>query len=267
MIFGLRRFFLEVSAILIIIEKDLLNMTKEQIVALKITELEKSIFYIKSPSEGVNMLYNLIVLKGSIQDKNDLYKLSKKFFKYYIEVIKNSNYGYDTFNFNKVKNVLNQMDLKSQASILQFVISNMTKELPEYEKDWFVCEKNKIQLKDLVCNFNAKNSFKIIALFSGLNFYTLLLTLVLVFTLVSIILLPAKFESCQLFEIKYDNYSTDFYVNHVLNILTLFADFDNDFKVKPLNWFATILMIVAKITFITIIVNFIYVKITDKITA
>ena len=258
---------MEVYVILIIIEKDLFNMTKKEIITSKIIELEKSIFYIKSPSEGVNMLYNLIVLKGSIQDKNDLYKLSKIFFKYYIEVIKNSNYGYDTFNFSKVKNVLNQMDLKSQASILQFVISNMTKELPEYEKDWFICEKNKIQLKDLVYNFQLKNFFKIVALFSGLSFYSLLFTLGLVFVFVSVILLPAKFESCQLFEIKYDNYCNDFYMNHFLNVLTLFADFDNDFKIRPLSWFATILMIIAKITFVTIIVNFIYVKITDKITS
>lgn len=258
---------MEVYVILVIIEKDLFNMTKEEIIAFKIIELEKSILYIKSPSEGVSMLYNLILLKGSTQDKNALYKLSKKFFKFYIEVIKNSNYGYDTFNFTKVKNVLNQMDLKSQASILQFVISNMTKELPEYEKDWFICEKNKIQLKDLICNFQIKNFLKIIALFSGLNFYSLLFTLVFIFIFVSVILLPAKFESCQLFEIKYDNYCTDFYGNHFLNILTLFADFDNDFKIKPLSWFATILMIIAKITFITIIVNFIYVRITDKMTA
>ncbi|KAF2515887.1 hypothetical protein EYY60_01845 [Flavobacterium zhairuonense] len=242
-------------------------MTKEEIVALKIIELEKSIFYIKSPAEGVNMVYNLILLKGTLQDKSDLYPLSKKFFKYYIEVIKSSNYGYDTFNFTKIENVLNQMDLKLQISILQFVISNMTKELPEYDKDWFVCQKNKIQLRDLVCNLEIKNFFKIIALFSGLNFATLLFTLSLVFILVFLILLPTKIECCQLFEIKYDNYSSNFYGNHFLNILTLFADFDNDFKIKPLSWFATILMVMAKITFITIIVNFLYVKLTDKLTS
>lgn len=240
-------------------------MDKEEIVRSKINELDKSIYYVKSPSEGVNMLYNLILLKGSIKDKTDLYRLSKTFFNYYIEVIKNSNYGYDTFNFSKIDNILNHMDLKAQASLLQFVISSMTRELPEYDKEWFVCKKSKVQLKDLICNFRIRNLLKIISLFSGLNIWTLIATLAFVFILIAIILFPTEFDTYKLFELNYENYAINPYLNHFLNVLTLFADFDNNFKIKPLNWFATILMVISKITFITIIVNFIYVKITDKI--
>ncbi len=238
----------------------------QDVIRLRIAEQAESIKNISSPSEAVNKLYNLILLKGSVDDKNEIYKLSKVFIDNYIEVIKSSDYGYDSFNFEKIEKILNQLDYKSQVSILQFIISNMTKELPEYDKEWFICKRHSVQIQDILQDFKLRNIFKLISLFSGLNTLTLFATLVFVFFITFIILLPSPLDFCEIFEIKYDNYSQNFTANHFLNILTLFADLDNDFKITPLNWVAIIMMVTSKVLFIVLIVNFVYVKITDKIS-
>ncbi len=243
----------------------LLLIMNQDIIQSKIAELEESIEDINSPSEAVNKIYSLILLKKTVNAENEIYKLSKLFIVNYVEVIKNSDYGYDTFNYEKVEKILNCLNYKSQISILLFIISNMTKELPEYDKDWFICKKNSVQIKDILQNFKVKNVFKLISLFSGLNILTLFSTLLIVFFFTSIILLPSPLNFCEIFEIKYENYSSDFITNHLLNILTLFADLDNDFKVKPLNGVAILMMLFSKIIFIILIVNFVYVKITEKI--
>lgn len=239
----------------------------QEIIRFKILEQSESIKNITSPSIGTNWLYNLILLKRSINDKTEIYKLSKSFIIHYIALIKESDFGYDTFNYDKIEKILGCIDYKSQISLLQFIISNMTKELPEYDKEWFVLKKNRIQIKDILQDFKLSKTLELTSLFAGLNIYTLIVTLSLVFLITSIILLPSPNSFFEIFEIKYDTYSTCFILNHFLNILTLFADFDNEFKITPLNWFATIIMVAGKVMFIILIVNFVFTKITDKISS
>jgi hypothetical protein len=239
----------------------------QEVIRSKIVEYSESIKNISSPSIGTNWLYNLILLKRSINDETEIYKLSKTFIINYISLLKESDYGYDTFNYEKIEKILCCIDYKAQISLLQFIISNMTKELPEYDKEWFVLKKNRIQIKDILQDFKLNKTLKLTALFAGLNIYTLFIALSLVFLTTYIILLPSPFSFLEIFEIKYDKYSSCFIVNHFLNILTLFADFDNEFKITPLNWFGTIMMVFGKVMFIILIVNFVFTKITNKISS
>lgn len=236
-------------------------------IRLKIAEESDAIKNISSPAEAVNRIYNLISMKASVNDKDGIYKLTKLFIIYYVQVIKDADYGYDDFNFFKIKNVLGHLNYKSQISILQFIISTMTKELPEYEKEWFVNFKNEIQIKEILEDFKFSRITKLISLYTGLNIWTLITALLIVYLLASLIFLPSPFDIFEIFEVKYEKYSSDFIVNHFLNILTLFADIDNDFKIIPLNWFATLLLVTGKVAFILMVVNFVYTKITNKMTS
>jgi hypothetical protein len=219
-----------------------------------------------APNEAINILYNLISLKNRIHKTKDNYKDIKSFINYYIDVIKFSDYGYDVINYEKIEKLINLLEYKEQISVLQYAISVTKRELPEHNKEWFVEKKHKCEI-DHIWSQKTINLFpKAFFLYSGLNISRLLLTLLLFFLLTCLILLPSPKFFFPFFNITYDNYSESFIINHFLNIFSLFADIDNDFKIKPINWFGLISLVLGKISFIILIVNFFYRKITDKIS-
>ena len=220
----------------------------------------------KSPTEIVNILYNLIHLKNKVGRIDQNYIDIKKFVDNYFEVLKISNYGYDSINYSKFEKLLKFLPHKEQYEILRYSISVSTRELPEYNKDWFVARKHQAEIGKILNDKIFTQYPKAFFLYTGLSTGRLLVALTVFFVLVTAILLPAKFEKFAVFDVKYHNYNSNFLVNHFLNILTLFADLDNNLKIEPLNWWALILIIIAKVSFVLLIVNYIYRKIIDKIS-
>jgi len=218
-----------------------------------------------NPNNGLNILYNLIILKNKDSNKKENYKDFKKFIDFYIEVVKLSDYGYDKLNHNKIEKVLNFLNFEEQISALNYAISVSARELPEHDKNWFIERKNKAEVQNILCKKQFRYYPKALLLVCSYSIFRLFLIVLCFLLLVFVLLLPASDPSYSIFKITYENYSSNFLVNHLLNILSHFSDIDNNFKIEPMNWFALILLILGKLLFILIIVNFIYRKITDKI--
>lgn len=218
-----------------------------------------------NPNNGLNILYNLIILKNKGNDKRENYKDFKKFIDYYIEVVKLSDYGYDRLNHNKIEKILSFLNFEEQISALNYAISVSARELPEHDKNWFIDRKNKAEVQNILCKKQFRYYPKALLLVCSYSIFRLFLIVISFLLLVFVLLLPAFDPSCAIFKITYENYSDKFVLNHLLNILSHFSDIDNDFKIVPLNWFGLTLLILGKLLFILIIVNFIYRKITDKI--
>lgn len=88
-------------------------------------------------NERLNMLYNIINMRQSIGDSNHNYRDIKDLINTYINLIQTSDYGYDTFNYDKLEKVISKLTYKEQISILNYSLSILAREYPEYEKDWF----------------------------------------------------------------------------------------------------------------------------------
>lgn len=215
--------------------------------------------------EKIGILYNLILLRNHIKDTSKNYREIKQFIEVYIEVIKTENYGYDEINQSKIKQLIQLLPLKERLSALQYAIIVMTRELPEYDKTWIIDEKKSTEInyifKEKRYNLFVKGFF----LFVGMNFIRVFFVLFCFIMLVNIILLPAPYECFSVFILKYEYYSELFILNHFLNVLSLICDIDNDFTITPTNWVGILLIILGKIFFVLIFVNFLYLKITEKI--
>lgn len=231
-----------------------------------IKQEEDKISQIISPSESINKISNLIKLKFEYNDNRNIYIYIKLLIEKYIEVIKYSDYGYDTFNYIKLEQVLYYISLSQRVSILKYTISRIANELPDFEKDWFINQKNIAEISLIKQNFKKNPKvFRLIALYAGKNTYYTLISILIVFLIPVIVLLPAPIPQLIWFEISYNNYSDVYFVNHILNLLGFFADIDNDFNIEPQNALASFFFIFYKIIFIILIANFLYTKITDKI--
>ncbi len=113
------------------------------------------------------MLYNIINMRQSIGDSNHNYRDIKDLINTYINLIQTSDYGYDTFNYDKLEKVISKLTYKEQISILNYSLSILAREYPEYEKDWFLNELNKAKIKKILCEKDFCNYPKAFLLFAG----------------------------------------------------------------------------------------------------
>ncbi|MXN93233.1 hypothetical protein GR160_18545 [Flavobacterium sp. Sd200] len=227
---------------------------------------ENNLKNIISPSAAIGIIYNVIQLKLLYDNEPNIYVLFKKLIENYIRVINSADYGYDDFNNDKIEDLLKKLTYEQQLSILQFTLSRITHELPEYDKTWFLKRKNIAEIHLILSDKSVSKFYKIIPLFAGLNAYALMFTLGFIFSIVYAITYPIQNPPYAIFEIQYENYSSSQLSNHLLNLLSAFVDIDNDFKVIPLNGYAAAIKIICKFFFLLIIANYFYIKVTDKLT-
>lgn len=236
-------------------------MTIEEISQKELEKLKDS----NSENESSNILFNIIKINYETGVSNDHYRNIKRFFDSYIKSLKLSDYGYDNFNYDKIASLLKTLKPEEQLSILQFIISETSKELPQYDKNWFIIRKHKAEIKRIITNKRYPQYPKAILLYFGQSTKRLILFFTIIFTLVSIILLPAPIDLFKIFEIEFKNYSTFTAWNHILNVFALFAHIEHSVNIKPLNWAGIFILIIGKIGFWILIINFIYLKIMDEI--
>jgi hypothetical protein len=238
-------------------------MTKiEIIIKNEENKLEKN----TSSKVSANIIYNLIYIKDKNIRYDDKYKDIKSFFNYYIDSKKDANFGYDNLNYIKINNLIKLLSPIERTAIIDYFTSKLTKEFPEVNREWFVAKKHENEVSLIFSSKQYLKYPKAIFLFLGKDMLRVFLVLFFFFILISTLLLPAFSESFVIFKIKYENYSDVFIINHILNMLSLFSDLDNSLKISPLNWFGLLTLILGKILFILLVVNFFYIRITDKMS-
>lgn len=230
-------------------------------------EQQKQIVYQDSVDSNlaVNILYNIICLNIHAGLTTENYKLAKLLMHHYVVVIRSEDYGYDRFNYSKLAKVIESLSYDRQIALLDYSLSLVSKELPEFDNDWFVGKRKICEINKIFGERHYSSYPKAILLSLSLDLCRLLLSLFILFFATCFILLPAPFPSWVVFRIDYEPYSVKFALNHFLNTLTIFADIDNDFKIKPIMWYGVLLQVVGKMLYVILIANFAYGKISDKI--
>lgn len=95
----------------------------------------------------------------------------------------------------------------------------------------------------------------------------IILTIICSYLLVSVVLLPAPNTNMAIYNVIYDKYTENYYINHFLNTLSIMFKFGKDFKIIPLCPLAVIYIIIIKITILIIFVNYILKELIRRIDA
>lgn len=231
-----------------------------------IVSQELAIKNMTSPAEIIGSIFNIISLKKTFNDDTNLYMLNKLFFENYIKVVVLSDYGYDKFNFEKIEFIINSLPVEQQLSIMEYILSKVVKEIPEHDRKWFLIKKKDIEIKLIWRRYSLLGIPNIIFIYISKTINSLIISFIAVFTFTFIILLPVNNTKYALYEIHYEKYSSSIFFNHFLNVMSLFADIDNDLRIKPLNEVGVIFMIISKFIFVLLVANFIYTKVIEKLT-
>lgn len=217
----------------------------------------------------VDLYYTLIQLKfdnpeyrdRNFSIRNDL----KKFFVSYLKSYEASQFGYDYISTKKILAILSNFDdddIKYQFynfGYRKFLTSGLDDESRIFQK-----EIKKIRIRRNL----AWSPDKIIGLFfdlSSYNLYSLVLSLLFFASIYVIILVPTDNHLLHCFEIEYQDFSSNAVTNHILNCLTSLFAIKPAMEVKVLNIFGIGLLILGKVIFYVIVVNFVLRRLIDKL--
>ena len=228
-----------------------------------ISQQKKELAKSNIPNQKVGILYNLIAIKYKEQVDKNIYLDIKQLINNYIDLIRMNNYGYDLIYKEKILTVINYLPIEKKESILYYLYSELSREFPELDRSWVHNALKKVRINKLYKDKTIISLFYALMLYSSMNILNLILTIAIFVICVAIILLPSPYDWMTVFDINYAYYSDYFMVNHLLNVIAVFADINNGFHIKALNAFGLFIQLVAKFFFFTLIVNFIYKKITS----
>lgn len=210
------------------------------------------------------ILYNLISAKVKFRLYNvgqTLYLDVKNFILSYISSVDEQDYGYDEVILSKIMDVVSNLDLEQQYSIMcltrrmffvrGYDIENVLKVIAEIER--------KVAWKK-------GQYFRFIRLLMSSSFVALLITLLGYVIIVSCVLLPAPLECMEIFEIELRNYSSCWLVNHLINTLTLLIGKDNIApSIIPIGTMGVLVYSIGSLLFYLFIVNYVFKKIENLI--
>lgn len=226
----------------------------------------------ENPYVKAQVLYNIIQIKAqdagsSVRNYNQtLYLDIKHFLRFYLDSVDGLAYGYDAIDTAKIFALYKHLRAQESMALNSYAIRLLKSS--GFDREASQCKRQINQLKFLKAQqeqeltmflafllYKASASFKSIMV-SGL-------VLLVVFTL---LLLPAPQWMPAIFTIQYDDYNTNFLINHVLNLLAGSVGIGEHFKISALNAWGLIMMVIGKIIIVVLIGNFILQELIQELT-
>ncbi len=241
-------------------------MELKKLIEEEYNEIQLELSKINPDYNSVTDKYNTILeIKRNSNNSNSIYLDLKQMSKYHLLSLEHKNYNYDQLNLNFINRNVEHLNLIEKIAFLDYLKSLLKK----YDlKDNF-CE-FKFNLFKSKISYNWKkrtpvNIFKIIFLCINYNIYTLFIFLVLFICFISLLFLPAPKNFFVLFEIENVNYMHNSFLNNIFNVSLWLSGLNDDLKIKPLNLFGLIFIILIRITFIGVLIDLIFNELKDKL--
>jgi hypothetical protein len=193
--------------------------------------------------------------------KRSIYQDIKFYLISYVKSAENKKFGYDELRLELAFELIKSFSPKERISLAKYFQKILKQHYLEDELkkcSLFVnqCEfhHSKVQLKE------RKEIFSniLILLSSGITYNNITIGLILLIIPIAkiLILLPAPFKSWIFYKVEYDNISSVFFINHILNCIGDFFGITKNFKIQYLNWFSFLTAIFGKVFLILVIINF-----------
>ena len=215
----------------------------------------------------LNIINTIIEIKVDLnvqEYRRSIYQDIREFFKSYVDAIEEQKSNYYILNENTVLTKLRLLSIEDQLSILNFLKRLLKQHAFDTDYKWLQKLLQKKQIEKCKLKFNLSTAPKIAILYSTLNLKFLFVALLIIYLLYSILLLPARFKSLELFEVEYVKYHSNSIANHFLNTLLSFLQIDTDFTLTPINTGGVILLIFIKLMILTVIFKYLSKEIKER---
>lgn len=224
------------------------------LISLESSEISSSQTF-EEKSSRTNNIIQLKINSGFEDISKDIYVDVKNFITFYVKSLKEKQFNYDEFNESYIVDLINRFNVEEQCNLLEHTLREAKSEHILEKASVF---EDMLHQKEFLREWEKlswKNSLKIIFTASVYNGWTILTSLFLCFLFCFTIYLPAPKCGIVLFSLNYHNVSDSFVLNHSCNVLMSFLDIQADKFVLPINLAGTIVLILIKVFFISIVIN------------
>lgn len=225
-----------------------------------------------SSSGRCNIINNIIQIKLSeptlSEIGQDLSIDIKKYLNALIEQAESARIGYDSIEVKKVNEILASLNFRERLIFIDYFIRQLRKCSFENEIVNFQKLKTITILKQAIAenNFYKPSGIWLICIYFPLyNIWSLFFTFIIICFLIAIVLFPAPTELMAWLniDIKYQQISSNYIVNHFLNVFGSLAGVQIDFKLIPKNSFTMLIFLISKILAFIYVANYLVNKLGE----
>jgi hypothetical protein len=188
----------------------------------------------------------------------------KLFSGYYIKSLDEKEIHYDQIRIDLIFNYIDSLKNEKKVLLSKFVLKELKKF--GHEDHIVFCEDkiNAYEREVLLCKKNLINYLKFLFLLSKSSIGSIIISLLIIFILSALIVLPAPYKWMSLFTVQYVPVSQDSIVNHFLNVAGGLIGLFDDFKITPKNIAGFLVLFVGKILFIWFVINILLEQLNKK---
>ena len=238
------------------------EMTNEEILEFKtfLAKLYAELFSDPSLEKRVQTLAMIIDTKVESNNlevqnaKNSLYLDIKYFISVYLRNKRKKNYGYEDYNRDLLLEYVLSPFLSVEQQYRLLVYLKYLLETLSYETAWL---SNKIFEKKLKIAKKNK-SIKYLLLLSSRNLWTILISILSLYFIECIILLPAPLSCMEWYTFQKVFISSNAFINHLANVITLHFDcIDNSAKIS-FTTLGLVSLVLWNVVYVVVGVNFLF---------
>jgi hypothetical protein len=235
-----------------------------QILELELGKIRES----KFAYEKLNHINNIIQLKLLVKsDDPSIYGDIKDFLEYYIQSCEERLSGYYELDRAKIMQKIDLLGLSEQLRVLEFFSRKLKLYGVDLEHEWV---RSEVKIKYIqLCKREPKLKSlpKLLFYLATYNTVSLVLSIFILFLSYSVILLPAPFDIMVLFNSKFNNISTNSFINHIMNSLLSFCDIDSEFEINPINPMGVLVIVTSKAILLVLILGYLTEELKRKLIA
>ncbi|ACF10550.1 hypothetical protein Cpar_0122 [Chlorobaculum parvum NCIB 8327] len=218
----------------------------------------------------VERLYSLICMLKKSENKKNLYLLVKDFISIYVTCVERRDYGYDFLNFDKIFNAISTLKCRESLELLRFFKRKL---VDKGFSEEVVVLINKIKKKQYECAFseylnswhNLRRLGRLIVAWITKDIYGLFFGLLSLLVLSIFFLLPNNVcQECAVFAFDKNAYSSNWLINHALNVIVLFFSLSDKVDVSPLSFWGIFLLVLERVLFWVIVVKYLIKEIEER---
>ena len=186
--------------------------------------------------------------------KNSLYLDIKHFVSAYLRNKRKKDFGYEDYDSEILLEYVLSSNLSVEKQYRLLVYLKYLLETLSYETTWLsnTIFKKKLKLA------KKRKSLKYLLLLSSQNLWTILLSILLLYLIECIILLPAPLPCMEWFSFQKVSISNNAFINHLANVITLHFDcIDNSAKIS-FTTLGLVSLVLWNVVYVVVGVNFLF---------
>lgn len=226
----------------------------------------------QSATSRVNLLNTIIQIKTSNKELENhsqtLYQDIREFIEDSILAAQTSEFRYDYIRLNRFKDLIQVMDLDWQIKLIEYYIRQLEQASFKDELKILYSLKYRILIKKALQNWKQpKNIIAIPIYFPLINTRNMVITFLIIGLFCMLVLLPAPHNSLMWlnYDLTYEKISSNFILNHSLNVISHILGIDSDFKLRAQNSISQLALIAGKIVASLYLGSILYNKLIEQL--